>query len=147
MGTQALVNRLGEGARWVLLKVDLKNAFNTLSREQLLEETHTRCPALYNFMRFAYSHHVPLFCGGRMLHSQKGVHQGCPLGPVGFALGIQPFLEELSRTAGLNWNCWYLDDGALLGNPVHVTTAFRILAARFAGTGLTVNEHSCLMPG
>ena len=51
-----------------------------------------------------------------MLRSREGTHQGCPLGPLGFALGVQPVIAGLRGIPGLVWQSWYLDDGILLGD-------------------------------
>jgi len=40
-----------------------------------------------------------------------------PLGPLLFALAIQPLVEQLQSIDGLKLNIWYLDDG-ILGGPV-----------------------------
>ena len=42
------------------------------------------------------------------------MQQGDPLGPLGFALTLQPLLEHLQADiSGLRLNAWYLDDGTL----------------------------------
>ena len=71
--------------------------------------------------------------------SRTGTHQGCPLGPLGFALAIQPTLEKLQNTSGLVWQSWYLDDGLLVGSPEAVARAFQMLKVDLGGVGLTVN--------
>src|SRR5512133_787212 len=69
MGAQAMVNRLGSGPTWALLKVDLKNAFNCVDRFTVLSSAAARCPTAYNFLHFAYAATAPLFCAGRELAS------------------------------------------------------------------------------
>jgi hypothetical protein len=90
MGVQGVVDSRQSMGHWVLLKIDMANAFNTVSRKAVLQEAGGHCPTLFNYLRFNYQLHAPLFCGGEVLSSQAGVHQGCPLGPVGFALAIHP---------------------------------------------------------
>jgi len=98
-----------------MLQVDLKNAFNCVSRDAFLRSAALRAPALYNFLRFALVEDSPLFCGYEILSSQSGVHQGCPLGPISFALRAQDIIESLATQFQLIWNVWYLDDGLLVG--------------------------------
>jgi hypothetical protein len=86
IGLQAIVDQMGGTNVWMALKVDLSNAFNTVDRGQVLQAAARLAPAAYNFLAFAYSRTAPLFTGGQMLTSETGTHQGCPLGPLGFAL-------------------------------------------------------------
>ena len=78
-----------------------------------------------------------------MLSSETGTHQGCPLGPLGFALAIQPVLEELQDKGELIWSSWYLDDGILLGSPEKVSEAFTWLQLKLAERGLVINQQKC----
>ena len=78
-----------------------------------------------------------------MLSSETGTHQGCPLGPLGFALAIQPVLEELQDKGELIWSSWYLDDGSLLGSPEKVSEAFTWLQLKLAERGLGRNQQKC----
>ena len=103
MGTQALVDHLGSSSNWCILKVDMTNAFNTVDRTALLRSCLHYTPALYNFLRFAYGTAAPLYLGESTIPSRTGTHQGCPLGPVGFALALQPTLELLQRDSRLIW--------------------------------------------
>lgn len=148
IGTQALVDNLGNSGKWVMLQVDVSNAFNSIAREPILLEAQSRCPSLFNYLRFAYSQEVPLFCGHKRIMSTTGTHQGCPLAPVGFAVGIQPILEKVSGSAGsLMWNSWYLDDGQMMGDPQHVVSAYQYLQGEFALRGLTINAGKCQLWG
>ena len=42
IGTQTLVDNLGSTGRWVLLQVDVANAFNTIAREPILMKAQSR---------------------------------------------------------------------------------------------------------
>ena len=143
MGTQALIDQLGGNGQWALLKVDLSNAFNCVSREAILKGTLHYAPGAYNFLAFAYHQHVPLYLGDASLSSEKGTHQGCPLGPLGFALGVQDILERVSATGGLVWSSWYLDDGLLIGPPDRIVAAMQDLQTSFSQRGLDVNLRKC----
>ena len=78
MGVQGVVDSRASTGHWVILKVDMTNAFNTVSREAVLRETQARCPSLFNYLRFCYQLHAPLFCGGQPLSSQVGGAPGMP---------------------------------------------------------------------
>ena len=75
--------------------------------------------------------------------SPTGIHQGCPLGPVGFALAIQPTVERLQRESGLVWNSWYLDDGLLVGTASAVQHALSTLKTDLERIGLHINAGKC----
>ena len=147
MGCQSMVNHLGMQSGWVLLKVDLSNAFNSISRKAVLNGAIQYCPSTYNFLRFAYTCSAPLFTGGKMIWSREGTHQGCPLGPLGFALGIHPLIERLATTPGLGWQTWYLDDGLLLGDPQAIAAALNTLIQDMGELGLQLNLNKCELWG
>ena len=85
--------------------------------------------------------------GGQTLSSQVGVHQGCPIGPVGFALGIHSVVESLQSIPGLLWQSWYLDDGILIGDAPAVSMAFHQLSMDMAQRGLVINAAKCELWG
>ena len=101
MSVQSLANTLGNGSNWACLQVDFTNAFNCLDRSAILSAAALRTPTCFNYLRFAYGTPAPLYIGGQTLFSLTGTHQGCPLGPLGFALGLQDVLEDLQSRAGL----------------------------------------------
>ena len=114
MGMQALASALDAGSQWVVLQVDFKNAFNTVDRTTLLRAAAQRAPSSFNYLCYAYGSPAPLFVGDTIILSQAGTHQGCPLGPLGFALGLQDVAERIAKDAGLLWSAWYKDDGLLV---------------------------------
>ena len=44
IATQSIVNRLS--GHWAILKIDIRNAFNTVSRHAVFKEASTRCPSI-----------------------------------------------------------------------------------------------------
>ena len=143
MGTNNLVSSLSATHDWALLKVDLSNAFNSLDRLAMLKGALAHAPASYNFLRFAYAQHAPLYIGDATLSSEQGTHQGCPLGPLGFAVGIQDVLQDVATASGLQWSSWYLDDGLLVGSPDRICAAMATLSPKLASLGLKVNTSKC----
>jgi hypothetical protein len=132
---------------WAVLQVDLKNAFNTLDRTVLLQEAQTRTPALFNYLRFAYGQPAHLFSDGRVLPSTRGTHQGCPLGPIGFAVGLQTIAETIAQQAELLWSSWYLDDGLLIGEPAMLQKCLDFLRLEGERTGVQLNLAKCVAWG
>ena len=140
MGMQALANTLADGSDWVCLQVDFRNAFNLASRDALLREAAARTPSVYNYLRFAYGAPAPLFVGDSQLLSTGGTHQGCPLGPLGFSLALQPLAERIVREAQLIWSCWYLDDGIMVGDPQRIQRVLTFLDEEGPKVGLHLNR-------
>ena len=108
MGVQAVVRRLVQNGSWACLQLDFSNAFNCLDRTAMLRAAAHTAPSVLNYLRFAYRTPAPLFTSGGVIMSSRGTHQGCPLGPLGFALGIHPIVTALQKEAGLIWSSWKL---------------------------------------
>ena len=89
MGLQQYVDASPIDGDWIALKVDVTNAFNTVTRESVLFGAEEHFPAAFNWLRFCYAQHCPLYCQGQELVSRTGVHQGDPMGPVAFALAVR----------------------------------------------------------
>ena len=110
----------------VILKIDYKNAFNSIRRDKVLEKVKQYVPSIYPMVWQAYSKPSKLFFNDEVLFSQEGVQQGDPLGPFLFSLGIMDLMKACSSEV----NLWYLDDGTLGGNPETVQADLaRIIAA------------------
>ena len=67
-----------------------------------------------------------------------GVHQGDPLSPLFFALGLHSCVQAV--TPGLRLNLWYLDDGTLVGSPESVAQALRTLEELLGEKGMCLNQ-------
>ena len=67
-----------------MLKLDFKNAFNMVKRENLFHIVREQMPELYPFIHVCYSSASFLNFGEYQLLSDEGVQQGDPLGPLLF---------------------------------------------------------------
>jgi len=117
MGVQAQVDALQGSTRWLLLQVDLRNAFNSITRPAILEAMERVCPSMMPWVRQAFQP-APLLVGREVIWSTRSVQQGDPLGPVLLAAGIQAALDALHQRRALHR--WYLDDGVFLGSVADV---------------------------
>ena len=147
MGHTSTVDSLAHTTDWAVLKVDLRNAFNTVDRLAVLKGALEYAPAAYNYLKYAYQGEAPLYVGESILASQTGTHQGCPLGPLGFALAIHPILQAVNQQGQLTWSSWYLDDGIMLGSATQLLNALRALQPAFQAVGLQINLAKCELWG
>jgi hypothetical protein len=79
----------------VLLKLDFKNAFNSVERDCILKEVQCHTPLLYPYLYQCYRNPSTLFFGDHFISSSVGAHQGDPCGPMIFSLAIQPIIFSL----------------------------------------------------
>jgi len=111
MGVQALADTLHGSTGWLLLQVDLKNAFNSIHRPAILDALEQRCPSMLPRVRQAFQP-APLLVGSEVVWLTRGVQQGDPLGPFPFSAGIQAALDALPPGGALHG--LYLDDGVIM---------------------------------
>ena len=120
----------------LLLKLDFRNAFNTMRRDKILLAVRETAPELFDFVNRAYEHPSFLFCGDHTLESAEGVQQGDPLGSLLFCLTIQPLLLKLQSA----FSDFYLDDGAIDGSAEDIIRDLRIVEYEAGLAGLELNH-------
>jgi hypothetical protein len=111
-----------------------------MDRGHLFREVHNHAPGLSAFIKWSYGSHSPLFFGTYELVSQTGVHQGDPLGPLLFALGLHSLVLRLAlEVPDLILQAWYLDDGLLAGSPIHLLKAILIILEVAPNVGIRLS--------
>lgn len=109
--------------------LDVKNAFNSVDRETLLNEIKVHVPEIYNFLLQCYH------CPSKLVHknheilSAMGCQQGDPLGPAIFSLAINSVIHSLHSKL----NVWYLD----------VLADLSLIINKFNSIGLELNLSKC----
>ena len=89
-GTELVAHHIGlmleVNQNWIVLKSDVRNAFNSISRCDMLKEVSKAFPDLFSHIQQMYGHSSSLVylqgLSSIVIPSQEGVHQGDPLGPV-----------------------------------------------------------------
>ena len=121
----------------VILKLDFKNAFNSIQRDKMLNAVKSLVPELTPFVHSAYGEPSTLFWGQQTLSSREGVQQGDPLGPLLFCLTIHELCSRLESDLCL----FYLDDGTLGGSPQEVLQDLQRVEQGAAELGLSLNHE------
>ena len=91
---------------WVALKLDFRNAFNTMPRSLILSQLREHFPDLlpYFFTRYGLATNLTLAARGDFnattILSQEGVQQGDPLGPFFFSLGLSAITSHAFAATG-----------------------------------------------
>ena len=123
----------------IMLKVDFRNAFNTIRRDLVIREVERIAPEALPLVWQSYSQASYLFHGSDIVLSEEGVQQGDPLGPALFSLAIQSIVDRCQS----EYNIWYLDDGTIAGEWNAVLDDFRMILAAERETGVCINPAKC----
>jgi len=127
----------------VTLQLDWKNAFNSISRQAILDTIAASHSHLFPFVKWMYATPSRLWLPGSRasdspLLSTSGVKQGDPIGPLLFSLTLQPLLQKISAEFPGVRVAAYLDDTFLQGPPALVANAFSRLQSLGAAIHLKV---------
>lgn len=127
----------------LFLKIDFRNAFNTLRRDAILEAIEKHFPELLPYATSTISSSSHLQFGEFTLLSEEGAQQGDPLGPLYFCLVFKDLLESLRSELVLG----YLDDVAVGDTAAIVLNDFILLEKTAERLGLEVNRSKCEVVG
>src|SRR6218665_991391 len=124
---------------FIMVKLDFKNAFNSLHRDRMLLALEEIAPELTPYCRLAYAEATVLQFGKFPLLSQVVPQQGDPLGPLLFCLPVQPILQSLSSALTLG----YLDDISPGGSTAVVAEDMKRIELECGLMGLQLNCEKC----
>ena len=100
-------------------------------------EVRDRIPSMAAWIESCYMAQPFLRLGEHTILSSCGVQQGDSLGPLGFALTLQPIIEKIKEEVpNLLINAWYLDDGTLCGSASDLCAALAIIEEDGPARGL-----------
>ncbi|KAL2608814.1 hypothetical protein R1flu_027387 [Riccia fluitans] len=138
---------------WVVLQVDIQNAFNTVSREALFCDLHAATGSLdqlFLFVRSFYGHRSPLYfshcsCEDEvtLFSSESSTRQGDPLDGALFALAHLRALRSMTSEHPLCLFPCLADDTHIVGPLEAVVPAFHTLEGHLSAVGLTVQPTKC----
>ena len=122
-----------------VLKLDFKNAFNAIGRDEMIRIKHDILPGLFQFVSTCYSSSSHLCFGNFLISSEEGVQQGDPLGPLLFCATSL----RLAKLMKSELNVWYMDDGTLGGDADVLLIDFNTVRRVGQELGLELNEQKC----
>ncbi|KAL5479415.1 hypothetical protein EMCRGX_G022935 [Ephydatia muelleri] len=131
---------------FVMLKMDMRNAFNLISRQALLSECYLFFPELLPWASWCYGSQPYLWLPLGHLTSESGVQQGDPLGPLFFSLVLHKVIAAIDADDDclrLILQAWYLDDGVLAGPKHAVLRALSIIEDLGLSLGIFINLSKC----
>jgi hypothetical protein len=126
-----------------ILKLDISNAFNSVSREACIAQASLIDPTLGTWAAWCLAADSNLLCGGHPIKSTAGVQQGEPLSPLLFCAALQPAIERLKQQPGCPLQLWFMDDGCLYGDLPALGQALTLIRGELERIHLKLNTHKC----
>ncbi|CAI7775507.1 unnamed protein product [Closterium sp. NIES-53] len=132
----------------LVLQVDLANAFNSVDRHAIATALKgSKLEPLLPLVRFSYGQpstlHLDVAFDHPPLHSETGVRQGDPLGPLLFAAAMHPALKAIAEAHPEVICLAYANDVTFLGEPSSCAAAFVHFTGSLAEIGLSHNPAKC----
>jgi hypothetical protein len=100
----AMIAQLHRSAGHWLELGDVANAYNTMSKQKILEGLALLVPALVPYFKRAYADNTPQLLyhlpeGNEVVLSHTGAQQGCPLGGLFFCAGLALVMRDINGYA------------------------------------------------
>jgi len=126
------------------VKLDFRNAFNSVERAAVLQALRLQCPELLRvgatLLPMETTHPWYGDTDVCRVKSERGADQGCPLSPAMFSMAIAPLLDSLLGTVRARdehaWVGSYLDDIYLVLPKGDIHAAVAAARALFGAAGL-----------
>jgi len=135
----------------IAIKIDFKNAFNSIPRTHVLNELYARSEfaGLHQFAYWAYgqpSHLLVRSAQGAIaavIQSAEGVRQGCALGSLAYGVATLTLLSKIKESFKDIEIAAYLDDVSISGSQKSALAAFEQLAKEASAIGLEIQREKC----
>ena len=131
---------------FAVMKIDLRNAFNLVSKQAVLNAVNLHFPELLSWSTWCYGQYPILWHTLSSITSESGVQQGDPLGPLLFCLVLHQVVCATatdSECASLLFHRWYIDDGVVAGPISAVLRVLSIIKDLGPPLGLHINLSKC----
>ena len=145
-GLRTCLEEHWEDDDFAVVKVDMRNAFNLVSRQALLDECAIHFPELLPWASWCCGSHPLLWHPLGHLSSQSGVQKGDPLGPLFFSLVLRKITMAIDADddcLALLFNAWFLDDGLLAGRKSAILRALSLIDTLGQPMDLHINLPKC----
>lgn len=135
---------------WGYLTIDAKNAFNELSRVQMLWSVRHLWPSASRYIYNCYKGWAQLVLrGGRekeltLIPSREGVTQGDPMSMICFGITTIPIIKEVDSRCSfrcMGKRVWYADDAGIGGKIGDIIEYYRSLVKTGEKYGFTPQPH------
>ncbi len=133
-----------------MIQIDFRNAFNTVSREQVLDQVKMHLQEWYPYVQASYGKPVKLYMNlvgsqsAATISSIEGVHQGDSIGPLLFCLAIQAKVNQIvSHYTDISTH-GYMDDLTFVGPRSQLQPLLLDICNEFPSIGLQVNPAKCI---
>ncbi len=123
----------------LILKLDMKNAFNSVSRQAIFDAVLKDFPSVSRYVYWCYGKHTLLKYDEYFLTSQLGVQQGDPFGPILFCLALHPIIMKAHTLFPDMVQGWYCDDGQVIASPQVIAEVFSFLVEELKAICLETN--------
>ena len=123
----------------IFIKLDFKNAFNTLKRDAIADSILQLAPELDPFFLTSYKAHSSLVHGDYVIDYQEGFQQGDPIASVGFCMVTQLALTSMQS----QFKLLYLDDISAGDSWKIVLPVLQIFQEQARALGLNLNSTKC----
>ncbi len=134
-----LVDKEAVDTSKLVLKLDMKNAFNSVSRKAIFDAVLKDFPSLSRYVYWCYGKHTHLKYDHYYLVSQLGVQQGDPLGPILFCLALHSIVLRARDLFPDMIQGWYCDDGQVIASPQVIADVFSFLVEELKAICLETN--------
>ena len=145
-GLRSCVDEHWHEVDFAVLKIDLHNAFNRVSRQAVLNACALHIPELLPWSQWCYGQHPALWHSLGTISSEIGVQQGDPLGPLLFCLVLQQIILAIAEDVdceSLLFHHWYIDDGVVAGPVAAIARVLAIIQESGPPLSLNINIAKC----
>ena len=134
--------------RFIIIKFDFTNAYNSLLRSKIFQVVHQYCPQLLPFLYFRYQgvkFKFPTMLDNDLIECNSGVCQGCPLSPAIFQLVMSDLLRPIREQFPFPITSFQDDVKAIVPDDFNtINDLYSTLKKRAAEFGLILNSKSAI---